>query len=178
METPKQASDLLKKQSAKSAAEAIRTAGEDFSEAGNVEALGSVDDDALNKGDYKHLTAAQKKMLAVPVSPDSDSEDDDDECWECAEGGDLVVCDGCSHSYHPECVAVADGEPALTLETLPDGDWFCPNCARTETISPGMQPAVNQVDAIGEASQCRQDSMAGQLNPVQNTDDDANLDID
>ena len=46
-----------------------------------------------------------------------------DYCAVCDDGGNLIVCDGCDNSYHPECLS-----PPLT--EIPDGKWFCPKCQR------------------------------------------------
>lgn len=46
---------------------------------------------------------------------------DSDSCVVCDDGGDLIVCDGCAHPYHMECLS-----PPLT--EVPMGSWMCPNC--------------------------------------------------
>ena len=53
-------------------------------------------------------------------SKDDDAADDD-ECEICGDGGDLLICDGCEKSYHPQCV---------DLKEIPEGDWFCPKCKK------------------------------------------------
>ncbi|KAJ4839010.1 hypothetical protein Tsubulata_031125 [Turnera subulata] len=40
-------------------------------------------------------------------------------CSVCRDGGDLILCDRCPSSFHKDC---------LRLETVPDGEWFCPPC--------------------------------------------------
>ncbi|KAH0668229.1 hypothetical protein KY285_029435 [Solanum tuberosum] len=40
-------------------------------------------------------------------------------CSVCHYGGDLILCDGCPSSFHPDCLGVKE---------VPDGDWFCPSC--------------------------------------------------
>nr|KYP70405.1 Chromodomain-helicase-DNA-binding protein 4 [Cajanus cajan] len=41
-------------------------------------------------------------------------------CFVCRFGGDIVLCDGCPSSFHLSC---------LGLDHVPDGDWFCPACS-------------------------------------------------
>ncbi|KAL5831783.1 hypothetical protein ACOSQ4_017137 [Xanthoceras sorbifolium] len=45
-----------------------------------------------------------------------------DECFLCKMDGNLLCCDGCPAAYHSKCVGVAN-------DLLPEGDWFCPECA-------------------------------------------------
>ncbi|OEU08458.1 hypothetical protein FRACYDRAFT_165548, partial [Fragilariopsis cylindrus CCMP1102] len=50
---------------------------------------------------------------------------DDDVCAICADGGKLIVCDGCEKSYHNHCL-----DPPL--DEVPQGDWFCPKCCKSD----------------------------------------------
>ncbi|XWS28674.1 hypothetical protein CRYUN_Cryun25bG0091400 [Craigia yunnanensis] len=43
----------------------------------------------------------------------------DNICSVCHYGGELILCDQCPSSFHKSC---------LGLESVPDGDWFCPSC--------------------------------------------------
>ena len=45
----------------------------------------------------------------------------DDECYECEEGGSLVCCDFCSKSFHQGCAGVRN---------LPEGKWSCKYCTK------------------------------------------------
>ncbi|XP_074349536.1 uncharacterized protein LOC141689220 isoform X1 [Apium graveolens] len=45
--------------------------------------------------------------------------DNDDLCIICADGGDLLLCDGCPRSFHQECAS---------LKTVPRGKWYCKFC--------------------------------------------------
>ncbi|OMO84355.1 Zinc finger, RING-type, partial [Corchorus capsularis] len=40
-------------------------------------------------------------------------------CSVCHYGGELILCDQCPSAFHKSC---------LGLESVPDGDWFCPSC--------------------------------------------------
>ncbi|XP_075075650.1 uncharacterized protein LOC107797638 isoform X1 [Nicotiana tabacum] len=40
-------------------------------------------------------------------------------CSVCHYGGELILCDECPSSFHPDC---------LGMKEVPDGDWFCPSC--------------------------------------------------
>ncbi|CAF0957614.1 unnamed protein product [Adineta steineri] len=54
------------------------------------------------------------------------NEDDHNDlyCFECHDEGDVICCDSCPRVYHPKC---------LSLTTLPDGDWTCPECKITQS---------------------------------------------
>ncbi|XP_076814898.1 chromodomain-helicase-DNA-binding protein 3-like isoform X3 [Clavelina lepadiformis] len=53
---------------------------------------------------------------------DEESQDDHMEfCNVCKDGGDLLICDTCPHSYHLNCL-----NPPVAM--VPDGEWSCPRC--------------------------------------------------
>lgn len=45
-----------------------------------------------------------------------------DECCLCTMDGNLICCDGCPAAFHSKCVGVVK-------DLLPEGDWYCPECA-------------------------------------------------
>ncbi|KAM7468244.1 hypothetical protein LguiB_015806 [Lonicera macranthoides] len=45
--------------------------------------------------------------------------DNDDLCIICADGGNLLLCDGCPRAFHKECAS---------LSTIPRGKWYCTYC--------------------------------------------------
>ncbi|KAL3628427.1 hypothetical protein CASFOL_027473 [Castilleja foliolosa] len=47
------------------------------------------------------------------------SSDNDDLCIICADGGKLVLCDGCPRAFHKECAS---------LLSIPHGKWYCTYC--------------------------------------------------
>ncbi|XP_015056110.1 uncharacterized protein LOC107002562 [Solanum pennellii] len=49
----------------------------------------------------------------------SSVKDSDDLCIICADGGKLVLCDGCPRAFHKECAS---------LSTIPRGKWYCKYC--------------------------------------------------
>ncbi|MCO5586959.1 hypothetical protein L7F22_040904 [Adiantum nelumboides] len=71
---------------------------------------------------------ASSPSMGDGVSEDEDEEGDDDDddgidwhddvCRVCRDGGELLMCDGCSSSFHTEC---------LHLRSIPKGKWACPD---------------------------------------------------
>ncbi|KAK4776103.1 hypothetical protein SAY87_024064 [Trapa incisa] len=47
------------------------------------------------------------------------AKDNDNLCTICADGGNLVLCDGCPRAFHWECAS---------LNSVPRGDWYCHYC--------------------------------------------------
>ncbi|KAL2509140.1 Acyl-CoA N-acyltransferase with RING/FYVE/PHD-type zinc finger domain [Forsythia ovata] len=47
------------------------------------------------------------------------AKDSDDLCIICADGGKLVLCDGCPRAFHKECAS---------LSSIPPGKWYCTYC--------------------------------------------------
>jgi len=80
----------------------------------------AVDDKELAKAgffaghSYSTGLVLEKKIVDTKVN------DEDDRCFICEDGGDLLICDGCEKSYHLQCVGLSE---------VPQGDWFCPECS-------------------------------------------------
>jgi len=47
----------------------------------------------------------------------------EDSCEMCGQGGNLLCCDGCPRAYHLGCC-----RPALDVNMVPNGDWYCHKC--------------------------------------------------
>ncbi|MCO5612680.1 hypothetical protein L7F22_066949 [Adiantum nelumboides] len=71
---------------------------------------------------------ASSPSMGVRVSEDEEDEEDDDDdgidwhddvCRVCRDGGELLMCDGCSSSFHSVC---------LHLRSIPKGKWYCSEC--------------------------------------------------
>ena len=61
---------------------------------------------------------------------DAEEEPHDDHmefCSVCKDGGDLLICDTCPHSYHLNCL-----NPPVAH--VPEGEWSCPRCTVSFTI--------------------------------------------
>ncbi|KAA8528057.1 hypothetical protein F0562_035074 [Nyssa sinensis] len=77
------------------------------------------------------IETSKKKRAQMDVSSgsclaeevvDETADGNSDECCLCKMDGNLICCDGCPAAYHSRCVGVANS-------LLPEGDWFCPECA-------------------------------------------------
>lgn len=63
-------------------------------------------------------------------------------CYQCNLGGELLCCDGCNCAFHMACV---------NLESLPQGDWFCPVCTKagiTQKPEPMLPLQPKQVGSL------------------------------
>ncbi|KAB2073867.1 hypothetical protein ES319_A07G114100v1 [Gossypium barbadense] len=60
-----------------------------------------------------------ERKRSCRLTRNSQIDKNDDICYVCHYGGELILCDQCPSSFHKSC---------LNLESIPDGDWFCPSC--------------------------------------------------
>uniref|UniRef100_A0A8C5M8D1 PHD-type domain-containing protein n=1 Tax=Leptobrachium leishanense TaxID=445787 RepID=A0A8C5M8D1_9ANUR len=64
----------------------------------------------------------KNEPLKLTIRPKLASQhSNDDECSVCHDGGELLCCDGCPHSFHLSCLV-----PPLTH--IPSGTWRCDTC--------------------------------------------------
>ncbi|XP_022767224.1 uncharacterized protein LOC111311793 isoform X2 [Durio zibethinus] len=66
------------------------------------------------------------------------AKDNDDVCIICADGGDLLLCDGCPRAFHKECAS---------LPTIPRGRWYCKYCQNMFMKEKCMERNANAVAA-------------------------------
>lgn len=67
-----------------------------------------------------------------------------DHCVVCTDGGDLLICDGCSATYHLECLTPP-------LKEVPEESWFCPKCLRSRLLKEDRKyqdTPINGVDDV------------------------------
>ncbi|KAL0061730.1 hypothetical protein AAF712_011401 [Marasmius tenuissimus] len=66
------------------------------------------------------------KYTNLPRWPD-ELVDTTDSCVKCKkDSGDPLECDKCANPYHLQCLSPP-------LENVPEGEWFCPQCAKDPT---------------------------------------------
>jgi type II secretory pathway component PulJ len=62
---------------------------------------------------------SQQNMYQEEKTPS----ENDDECFVCHLGGDLIPCDGCPKYWHLHCLPSPQA-------TIPKGNWLCPSCLK------------------------------------------------
>ncbi|XP_042489983.1 uncharacterized protein LOC122069958 [Macadamia integrifolia] len=91
--------------------------------------------------------------LSISLSKDRkiSAKDSDDLCTICADGGDLLLCDGCPRAFHKDCVS---------LSNIPCGDWYCRYCQNMflkekfgDNVNARAAGRVSGVDPIEQISQ-------------------------
>ncbi|GAQ87364.1 PHD finger family protein [Klebsormidium nitens] len=85
-----------------------------------------VDSADIHLKDYAQRVEAQ----GGPSRGEAEAE----ECAECGDGGNLILCDGCPKGYHPECVR---------LSAVPKGDWFCGSCDKPRIAAAKAKAAAH-----------------------------------
>ncbi|TVU36994.1 hypothetical protein EJB05_18956, partial [Eragrostis curvula] len=87
----------------------------------------------LAKHKKDKTTAASPKMKTKAGEKDSS----DDACGVCADGGELLCCDSCPSTFHPECLDIK----------VPEGSWICHYCRC-------MMCMANDDDGLSTCQQC------------------------
>jgi SWI/SNF-related matrix-associated actin-dependent regulator of chromatin subfamily A member 5 len=69
--------------------------------------------------------AGKDPRLAEPKRAKKAEINSQEHCQVCFDGGDIILCNGCPRSYHPNCLGHAEGKVALKA-----WQWYCPqhNC--------------------------------------------------
>ncbi|PKA56842.1 putative zinc finger protein [Apostasia shenzhenica] len=91
--------------------------------------------------EYKLRKDAEKTMEV------QDTDENDDTCRHCGDGGELICCDGCPSSYHQAC---------LYLKEISEGCWYCPNCTCSICQCGLNLPQESGSFVTMECSQCEQ----------------------
>ncbi|KAL0418259.1 UNVERIFIED_CONTAM: Increased DNA methylation 1 [Sesamum radiatum] len=88
--------------------------------------------------------------LELSKNRKSSTEENDDLCSICEDGGDLLCCENCPRAFHTECVG---------LSVIPQGIWYCKYCQNmferekfaerdANAIAAGRVPGVDPLEAI------------------------------
>ncbi|XP_057781874.1 uncharacterized protein LOC131000121 [Salvia miltiorrhiza] len=88
--------------------------------------------------------------LELSRSRKSSTEENDDLCSICEDGGDLLCCENCPRAFHTECVG---------LSNIPQGIWYCKYCENmfekekfaennANAIAAGRVPGVDPLEDI------------------------------
>nr|XP_018668322.1 chromodomain-helicase-DNA-binding protein 4 isoform X1 [Ciona intestinalis] len=79
----------------------------------------------VKNGIKPKVRGAEKDEDYDDLEEEEEAEENMDEhmefCSRCKDGGDLLICDTCPHSYHLNCL-----NPPV--EKVPEGEWSCPRC--------------------------------------------------
>ncbi|KAK3271151.1 hypothetical protein CYMTET_20483 [Cymbomonas tetramitiformis] len=86
------------------------------------------------KGTGNPAEAAEEKVPAAQGEDGPEEDENSDVCVMCQIEGSLICCEICPAAFHLRCV----GE---TSKSLPEGDWFCPECAES---APSVQGGSQQ----------------------------------
>ena len=111
-------------------------------------------------------TEAELEALAAEAEAEYDL------CQECNGGHHpelLLLCDGCDSAYHTFCL-----DPPL--DAVPEGDWYCPDCAPTLAPPPraarAERAAAAERAARAERAAVHRDAASHAAAPIDLDDDD------
>ncbi|CAD6334523.1 unnamed protein product [Miscanthus lutarioriparius] len=98
-----------------------------------VRAALELEEEKNSQAKRRLLAKHQKKGVVVEriMSPRmekikaGEKDSSDDACGVCADGGELLCCDSCPSTFHPECLAIK----------VPEGSWSCHYCRCTLCMS-------------------------------------------
>lgn len=84
----------------------------------DAETMENIVEPCESKGSHNNSSAASTKLIELEGNV---HDGNSDECKLCGMDGTLLCCDGCPYAYHPRCIG-------LTKASIPEGQWFCPEC--------------------------------------------------
>ena len=76
-----------------------------------------------------------------------EQDDNDDTCYLCGAGGELLLCDGCDQACHLRCIG---------LRAIPADDWFCRVCIDEDAREDAGEDEEDEGDEGEPPSQQRQ----------------------
>ncbi|CAN1307965.1 Increased DNA methylation 1 [Linum perenne] len=110
---------------------------------------------ATRKKPYSYIytsngVSLHELALSLSKSRKYSAKDNDDLCIVCADGGNLVLCDGCPRAFHKGCAS---------LPSIPRGDWYCHYCEsmfekerfaeqNPDAVAAGRIPGVDPIEEI------------------------------
>jgi len=75
--------------------------------------------DSSDELHYKLVKRQRKISEDLEIEEEEMTDGNDDECYLCDDGGDILCCDNCFRSFHMKC---------LQLTHQPEDNWLCPYC--------------------------------------------------
>jgi hypothetical protein len=117
----------------------------------------AVSNRAAKASAYQKVNNLQNLVTAPnvthPESPVANASQDgnSDDCRICGMDGTLVCCDGCPWAYHSRCIG-------LNKASLPQGQWFCPECVIVE-----LGPSSSRIERGARGAQMFGVDMWGRL---------------
>ncbi|PON71192.1 Autoimmune regulator [Trema orientale] len=114
---------------------------------------------ATRRKPYLHIytsNGVSLHELSLSLSKDRkfSTYENDDLCYVCRDGGDLLCCDGCPRAFHGRCI---------NLPSIPSGTWYCKLCqnlferdksveCNANAVAAGRVPGVDPIEQI--ANRC------------------------
>ncbi|TVU26948.1 hypothetical protein EJB05_29525, partial [Eragrostis curvula] len=117
----------------------------------------AVSNRAAKASAYKRMNDLQNQESAPnvtdpePVVSNAAQDGNSDDCRICGMDGTLVCCDGCPWAYHSRCIG-------LNKASLPQGQWFCPEC-----VVDKLGPTSSRIERGARGAQMFGVDMCGRL---------------
>nr|XP_051220851.1 increased DNA methylation 1-like [Lolium perenne] len=97
--------------------------------------------------------AALEQAAPEGINGEVDGDQSDDACAVCADGGQLLCCDSCPSTFHPECLGVQ----------VPEGSWICHYCRCFLCLASDGGLATCHQCARKDHEHCRPSLLAGDM---------------
>ncbi|KAL3765869.1 hypothetical protein ACHAWU_005402 [Discostella pseudostelligera] len=96
-------------------------------------------------------SVSRKRPRHSTMNKKRESFESDDVCYNCDDGGELVLCDFCPKAFHLDC-------HIPKLHVIPPGEWRCCECSAVlfkRKLRCGCCDACLRSDACGECAACK-----------------------